>query len=74
MQTVESVEVGGAVSLDLPAGELAGGVRRRLRATVRVERLDGELIPCVMPSLEVFNTDTGKTSLFYPGAMIGSER
>jgi len=71
MQTVETVELGQTVSLDVPAGEIPSGVRRRLRATVRVEALPGGLIPCVMPSLEVFNADTGKTSLFYPGAMIG---
>lgn len=71
MQTVETVELGQTVSLDVPAGELPATVRKRLRATVRVEALPGGLIPCVMPSLEVFNTDTGKTSLFYPGAMIG---
>lgn len=71
MQTVETVELGKSVSLDVPAPELPAGVRQRLRATVHVEALPGGLIPCVMPSLEVFNNDTGKTSLFYPGAMIG---
>ncbi|HVF42257.1 MAG TPA: hypothetical protein VM936_04560 [Pyrinomonadaceae bacterium] len=71
LQTVETVELGQTVSLDVPAGELPATVRKRLRATVRVEALPGGLIPCVMPSLEVFNADTGKTSLFYPGAMIG---
>lgn len=73
MQTVETVELGQTVSLDVPAGELPATVRKRLRATVRVEALPGGLTPCIMPSLEVFNTDTGKTSLFYPGAMIESE-
>lgn len=71
MQTVETLELGQTVSLDVPAGEIPAGVRKRLRATVQVEALPGGLIPCVMPSLEVFNADTGKTSLFYPGAMIG---
>jgi hypothetical protein len=71
LQTVETVELGQTVSLDVPAGELPANVRKRLRATVSVEALTGGLIPCVMPSLEVFNADTGKTSLFYPGAMIG---
>jgi hypothetical protein len=71
MQTIETVEPGQTVSLDVPAGEIPATVRKRLRATVRVEALPGGLIPCVMPSLEVFNADTGKTSLFYPGAMIG---
>jgi len=71
MQTIETVELGQTVSLDVPAGELPATVRKRLRATVRVEALPGGLIPCVMPSLEVFDADTGKTSLFYPGAMIG---
>jgi hypothetical protein len=71
MQTIETVELGKSVSLDVPAGEIPSTVRRRLRATVHVEALPGGLIPCIMPSLEVFNGDTGKTSLFYPGAMIG---
>jgi len=71
MQTVETVELGKTVSLDVPAPELPAGVRQRLRASVHVEALPGGLIPCVMPALEVFNNDTGKTSLFYPGAMIG---
>lgn len=71
MQTVETLELGKTVSLDVPAGEIPSTVRKRLRATVHVEALPGGIVPCVMPSLEVFNTDTGKTSLFYPGAMIG---
>jgi hypothetical protein len=71
MQTVETLELGKTVSLDAPAGELPAVVRRRLRATVHVEPLDGGIVPCIMPSLEVFNDDTGKTSLFYPGSMIG---
>jgi len=71
LQTVETVELGQTVSLDVPAGELPATVRKRLRATVLVEALPGGLIPCIMPSLEVVNADTGKTSLFYPGAMIG---
>lgn len=71
LRTFETVELGQTVSLDVPAGELPQTVRKRLRATVRVEALPGGLTPCIMPSLEVFNTDTGKTSLFYPGAMIG---
>jgi ligand-binding sensor domain-containing protein len=71
MQTVETVELGKSVSLDVPAGEIPSTVRKRLRATVHVEALPGGLVPCVMPSLKVFNGDTGKTSLFYPGAMIG---
>lgn len=74
LETVETVELGQTVSLDVPAGELPATVRKRLRATVRVEALPGGLAPCVMPSLEVFNADTGKTSLFYPGAMIESEK
>lgn len=71
MQTVETLELGKTVSLDVPAGELPATVRKRLRATVHVEALPGGIVPCIMPSLEVFNTDTGKSSLFYPGAMIG---
>jgi hypothetical protein len=71
MQSVETLELGKTISLDVPAGEIPSNVRKRLRATVHVEALPGGLVPCIMPSLEVFNIDTGKSSLFYPGAMIG---
>jgi hypothetical protein len=70
-QTVRTLEVGKTVSFDAPVGEVPTGSRRRLRASVHVEALPGGLIPCVMPAVEVFNDDTGKTALFYPGAMIG---
>ena len=70
-QTVQIVEVGKTVSFDLPAGDLPVGARPRLRASVSVEPLASGVVPCIMPSVEVFNNDTSKTALFYPGAMIG---
>jgi hypothetical protein len=70
-QTVRVLELGKTVSFDVPAGELPAGGRRRLRASVHVEPLPGGFIPCVMPAVEIFNDDTGRATLFYPGAMIG---
>lgn len=70
-QTVRTLELGKTVSFDVPVGEIPTNSRRRLRASVHVEALPGGLIPCIMPAVEIFNNDTGKTALFYPGAMIG---
>jgi hypothetical protein len=70
-QTVKTLELGKTVSFDVSVGELPTNSRRRLRASVHVEPLPGGIIPCIMPAVEIFNDDTGKTALFYPGAMIG---
>jgi hypothetical protein len=70
-QTVRTLELGKTVSFDVPVGEIPTGSRRRLRASVHVEALPGGFIPCIMPAVEIFNNDTGRTALFYPGAMIG---
>lgn len=70
-QSVETLELGRTVSLDLRAGGLPPDAGGRLRATVHVETLDGRALPRVMPALELFDQDTGKTSLFYPGSVIG---
>jgi hypothetical protein len=70
-ETVRTLELGKTVSFDVPVGEIAANSRRRLRASVHVEALPGGFIPCIMPAVEVFNNDTGRATLFYPGAMIG---
>src|ERR1044072_6701021 len=70
-QTVRVLELGKTVSFDVPVGEIATGSRRVLRSSVQVEPLPGRFIPCIMPAVEIFNNDTGRTTLFYPGAMIG---
>ena len=67
----QTVEYDKSVSFDFPAGAFPAGVRQRLRAVVIVAPSDGGLAPCVMPSVEVLNNDTGKTAVFYPGSEIG---
>jgi hypothetical protein len=52
--------------LDLPPG-----ARAYTRAVVEVEPDPSDFIPCIIPAVEVFNDGTGRTTLFYPGAMIG---
>jgi hypothetical protein len=67
----QTVEYGKAASFDFPAGAFPAGVRQRLRAFVIVAPVEGGIVPCVMPSVEVLNNDTGKTAVFYPGSEIG---
>jgi hypothetical protein len=67
----QMVEYGKAVSFDFPAGAFPAGMRQRLRAVVIVAPSEGGIAPCVMPSVEVLNNDTGKTAVFYPGSEIG---
>jgi hypothetical protein len=52
----------------LPRGKPRRG---RLRASIHVQSLDGRALPLVAPSLEVFAADTGRSTLFYPGAFVG---
>ncbi|GEM_PF-1842643 len=67
----QTVEYDKAVSFDFPAGAFPAGVRQRLRAIVIVAPGYGGIAPCVMPSVEVLDNDTGKTAVFYPGSEIG---
>lgn len=67
----QTVEYGKTVSFDFPAGALPAGIRQRLRPVVIVTPDANGIVPCVMPSLEVINNDSGKTSVFYPGSLIG---
>jgi hypothetical protein len=62
---------GRPAALNFAPSEFGAGGRAQWRAQITVEPDSDGIVPCVMPSLEVFNTDTGKSSLFYPGAMIG---
>ena len=68
-ETTQLVEFGKAVSFDFPAGAFPAGLRQRLRAVVIVTPDASGLAPCVMPSVEVLNNDTGKTAVFYPGQL-----
>jgi hypothetical protein len=64
------VEFGKAASFDFPAGAFPAGVRQRLRAVVIIAPTASGIVPCVMPSVEVLNNDTGKASVFYSGQLI----
>jgi hypothetical protein len=66
-----SVEYGKAVSFDFPARVFPVGARQRLRAVVIVAPDPSGIAPCVMPSVEVLNNETGKTVMLYPGSLIG---
>lgn len=72
-QSAQSLDPGKTAQFDYQTGGLPAGSRVRLRASVHVETADGDLIPCVMPSLEIFAADTGRTAVFIPGGMIGGE-
>lgn len=56
---------------DFATTNMPAGWRGRLRASIHVGSLDGRALPVVAPSLEVFAADTGRSTLFYPGALIG---
>lgn len=56
---------------DFATTDMPAGWRGRIRASVHVESLDGRARPVVATSLEVFAADTGRSGLFYPGALIG---
>jgi hypothetical protein len=71
-QSMQTLQLGTTAQFDLPTTGFPNGWRARIRASVHVEPLEGGVIPCVMPAVEVFAGDTGKGALYYPGAMIGS--
>lgn len=73
-QSEQSLEPGQTAQFDYKTDGLPAGGRTRLRAAVHVEARDGDIIPCIMPSLEVFAADTGRTAFFVPGPMLGSEK
>lgn len=68
----QTVEYGQTVSFDYPAGALPAGLRQRLRPVVIVTPDPSGIAPCVMPSLEIINNDTGKTSVLYAGSLTGN--
>jgi hypothetical protein len=69
-QQTQALEFGATAQFDYSTTDLPAGARQRIRASVRVESSDGELIPCIMPALEVFAADTGRSALHYAGALI----
>jgi hypothetical protein len=71
-QSIQSLDLGKTAQFDFPTTSLPAGARARIRASVSVEPSDRGVIPCIMPAVEVFNVDTGKGALYYPGTMIGS--
>ena len=64
-----TLEVGQSAHLDVVGEQLipTSGARLELRAVVRAERDANEIQPCVMPTVEVFNSMTGRNTNFYPG-------
>jgi hypothetical protein len=56
---------------DFATTDMPEGWRGRIRAAVHVESLDGRTRPLAATSVEVFAADTGRSVLFYPGALIG---
>ncbi len=66
----QNIEFGKAVSFDLPAGASTGGARQRLRAVVLIDPNIRNITPCIMPSVEILNNETGRTVVFYPGNLI----
>jgi hypothetical protein len=70
-ENTQMVEFGKSAFFDFPTRAVAAGARQRLRAVVIVDPNIRGIAPCVMPSLEVFNNDTGKTTVFYPGSLLG---
>jgi hypothetical protein len=71
-QSIQSLAPGATAQFDYPTTGLSANSRVRIRASVHVES-EGGIIPCVMPAVELFDSTTGKGSLFYPGVMIGSD-
>jgi hypothetical protein len=71
-QSIQTLDPGKTAQFDFPTTNFPAGLQKRIRASVQVEPLEGGLIPCVMPAVEVFAADTGKGALYYPGTMIGS--
>lgn len=72
-QSAQSLDPGKTAQFDFSTDGLPAGSRTRIRAGVHVEAADGGIIPCVMPSLELFAADTGRDALFVPGKMMGSD-
>jgi hypothetical protein len=71
-QSIQTLELGRTAQFDLPTAGFPAGWRARIRVSVHVESLERGVIPCVMPAVEVFDSETGKGALYYPGTMIGS--
>jgi hypothetical protein len=71
-QSTQSLDLGKTVLFDYATTDFPTGWRGRIRANVHAESSDGRTFPLLASSLEVFAGDTGKTALFYPGALMGS--
>jgi hypothetical protein len=56
---------------DFATADMPEGWQGRIRAHVHVESLDERTRPLFNTSVEVFAADTGRSVLFYPGALIG---
>jgi hypothetical protein len=72
-ESAQSLEPGKTATFDYPTVDFPEGARQRIRAAVHVEGDERGLVPCIMPSIEVFASDTGKGTMYYPGSLIGSD-
>jgi hypothetical protein len=66
-RSIQTLELGKAVSLDYAAPALPMNLRVRIRAGFSIEPDASGLAPCVKPAVEVFNNDTGRTTFIYEG-------
>lgn len=58
---------GRAASLDMRGDDVLAGTGSGLvRAVVHVDADPSGLVPCIMPSAEIFNADTGRTQVLLP--------
>jgi hypothetical protein len=71
-QSIQTVDLGKTAQFDFPTTGFPDGARARIRASVHVDPSERGLAPCIMPAVEVFNNDTGKGTLYYPGVMMES--
>jgi hypothetical protein len=69
-QETQTLDLGRTAQFDYSTASLPTGARQRIRASVHVESSDGDLVPCIMPTLEVFAADTGRSTFHYAGALI----
>lgn len=72
-QSFQSLDAGKTAQFDFSTTTLPAGARTRIRASVHIEAADGSVMPILMPALEIFAADTGKTSIFVPGKMMGGQ-
>jgi hypothetical protein len=71
VESSEILEPGQATQLDFNADRLSprGASRLQIRAVVSTDPDIYGFVPCVMPNVEVYDTETGKDVLIYPATL-----